>query len=373
MKIDKFLKFAVDPYYAGVLVIDKQVKTRNEHGQHEPMITLEEHEAIAEVISGRKVRPYSRKQYNPDFPMSKLLVHDCQEGAKFTGANQTNGHGNKYPKYRCRKCHRQFNREAVHTALNGVFAQFEYDETQRKDFIEALATIWREKQQDNLHQAKALQTGLERLKETKSRLVRELANAHASLKPDVQEEITKVKTQIEEAEKKVAETHGLQDDLVEFVKFGLEYTDKLKDDWWQLDQADRLQCQQLLFPSGIMFNSSQKVSTTQISPLYRLAASKKNLDVPRDSLLVELRGILCIISELSRCKHLRELLIICTPRSLTLTLPGCASPALHTKKTRHKVGFFWWSCGESHPGPSVTTLGIYKLIPFCLSELVFFG
>ena len=80
-------------------------------------------------------------------------------------------------------------------------------------------------------------------------------------------------------------------DLVEFIKFSLEYTNRLKDDWWDLGQEDRLKCQQLLFPDGIRFQSNKKVGTGQISPLYRLASNKKDLRESRKSLMVELEGI----------------------------------------------------------------------------------
>jgi len=67
----------------------------------------------------------------------------------------------------------------------------------------------------------------------------------------------------------------LDEDLIEFVKFGLEYTNNLKEDWWELDYEDRLRCQQLFFPGGILFNSERKVSTNEISPFYSLAPNKK--------------------------------------------------------------------------------------------------
>lgn len=57
------------------------------------------------------------------------------------------------------------------------------------------------------------------------------------------------------------------------------------------DKESGAECEQLLFPDGITFESSRKVRTTQITPLYRLAETKKDLRVDRKSLMVELRGI----------------------------------------------------------------------------------
>lgn len=290
-RMDKFSRFITDPYYAGILEMNKQVVARCEIGQHEPMISRNEHIRIVDIVKGRKiVQRASGKQYNPEFPMSKYLVHDCQDGAKFTGGIQDNGHGGLYPKYRCRKCNKQYKRADVHEAITNVLEQFDYGDAQKKEFQEALTAVWEEKKRDIIQQAKALQTRLEELQKDKSSLAKELARVDVSLKPDIEEELHEVKAQIEGVEATIRSQDDLEDDRVEFIKFGLEYTNRLKDDWWKLNQEERAQCKQLLFPAGIQFNSDKKVSTTHISPLYRLAASKKNLDFSRDSLLVELRG-----------------------------------------------------------------------------------
>lgn len=115
-----------------------------------------------------------------------------------------------------------------------------------------------------------------------------MSGATSELKPDLEEEVLKIKLQMGVVESEIADLSNLEQDLVEFVKFGLEYTNILKEDWWLLDQEQRQECVQLLFPEGFIFESSEKVRTTDISPLYRLAATKKNLDFSRDSLLVEL-------------------------------------------------------------------------------------
>jgi DNA invertase Pin-like site-specific DNA recombinase len=291
MKIDKFQKFLVDPYYAGVIEINRQVKARCENGRHLKMITLEEHNSLVEIMSGKKVRDYQRKQFNPDFPMNKYLLHDCEEAAKFTGAFQTNNQGRKYAKYRCRKCGKQYKRDSVHTAISNVLDKLDYEGAQQSEFIRALASVWQQKQADSLEQVKAAQNRLNKLQGDKSSLIRQLAISDASLKHDVEQEINEVKLQIQSTQKIIDSGAELQEDMIDFVKFSLEYTNTLKADWWLLDEENRSQCKLLLFPMGITFDSSQKVSTTQISPLYRLATTKKNLNYSRDSLLVELRGI----------------------------------------------------------------------------------
>lgn len=290
-KIDKFIHSAKDAYFCGIVEMDKQVRARCENGQHEPMITKKEHEDILEVLSTRKTRHIRKQQYNPEFPMNKILVHDCVEGAKFTGSFQNNGHGKKYPKYRCRKCGKQYHRKEVHQSIAKVLKQFEYSDSQKRQFISALETVWHQKQQDNLNQIKVLQKRSDELREEKSRLYRELANTDDEFKEGLKEEIRKTEAKIKEIEAEKGKSNNLQEDLIEFVKFALSYTNILKEDWWQLDQQERLKCQQILFPSRIILNSSKKVGTIQICLLYRLAANKKELRIARNSLLVELEGI----------------------------------------------------------------------------------
>ncbi len=291
MKIDKFLQFACDPYYAGIIEIKKQVNMRNENGQHQAMISKDEHQLILQAIRGRATRPYTRKQYNPEFPLAKLMKHDCEQGAKFTGSFQNNGHGKSYPKYRCRSCGKQYHRAMVNDSLNSMLEQFDYTGSQRGDFIEALSLVWHQKQQDTIGNIKRLNQKLEALETSKSQLLREIARADSTLKQDFEGELLKIKAQITVVEEDLDESSSLQNDLVEFVEFGLEYTNILKEDWWLLDKNQREECQQLFFREEIRLNSAGKVGTTQISPLYRLAANKKDLRIDRKSLLVELRGI----------------------------------------------------------------------------------
>ena len=144
-KMDKFSKFACDPYYCGILEIDKQVKVRNENGLHEPMMTKKEHERLVAVFKG-KVKPRGPKmQYNPEFPMNKILsCEGCGNGTKFTGSIKNNGYARKttsyYYKYHCRGCGKSFHRLDVHQAIDNVFNKVVYDGWQREDFLKALRT-----------------------------------------------------------------------------------------------------------------------------------------------------------------------------------------------------------------------------------------
>lgn len=299
LDIEHFTRLLSNPFYAGIIKVSDWDRSK---GLHQPMIDLDGYKSVQDIISTRKPK-FRRKQFNPHFPMSKYLMHDCQPNSVFTGANQSNRKGGKlYPKYRCRSCGKQYRRDSVHAAITHALDKFDYSGAQQKHFIDALTTVWRQKQQDNLKQVEIAQKRLEKLLRDKSDLVRLLANSDESLRPDIEIEIKDIKAKVDKAEKVIRSTHHLQEDMIGFVKFALEYTNALKEDWWQLEEESRLQCKQLLFPAGITFDSTEKVSTTQISPLYRLAATKKNLNFTRDSLLVELelKSTHSIWNEISR-------------------------------------------------------------------------
>lgn len=135
-----------------------------------------------------------------------------------------------------------------------------------------------------------LQKQLEHLHTEKSELVKELPKVGEDLKDDIKAEIAAVKANILDTERKLNEASDLEQDLIDFVKFALEYTNILKDDWWKLNHEDRLRCQQLILPGGISFSSQKKVGTPEISPLYRLRPNKKDLSFSEKSLLEELAG-----------------------------------------------------------------------------------
>ena len=68
-KMDKFRKIATDPFYAGIVEINQQVKVRNESGVHEPLITIEQHQELLSIFDAkRKRRLVHAKMVTPSIP-----------------------------------------------------------------------------------------------------------------------------------------------------------------------------------------------------------------------------------------------------------------------------------------------------------------
>jgi DNA invertase Pin-like site-specific DNA recombinase len=294
-RMDKFRHFAIDPYYAGILDVRRQINTRNEQGKHHAMLSLEEHEELVRIFTGSiKVRG-SKKQYNPEFPMNKILTcGDCGSEVKFTGSKKNNGYAKKvtkyYYKYHCRGCSKGYHRDEVHEAVTQKLKAVEYTGEQKQDFVNAMSEVWASKQKDSLRTIKQLEARSEELEATKSKTVRAMITADPEYKDDIKRELDTIKLQLKDIYQQIDELANIKEDLIEFLQFGLNYTNELAEDWWQLTHEDRVRCQQLIFPDGISFNSDKKVGTPSISPIYFFQPNKKVLDFASKTLVEELAG-----------------------------------------------------------------------------------
>ncbi len=294
-KMDKFSGFACDPYYCGVLEIDAQVKVRNENGLHKPMLTKDEHERLVGIFQGKYKPRGPKMQYNPDFPMNKLLLcKECGNGVKFTGSRKHNGYAKKtiryYWKYHCRGCGKSFHSSEVHQAINDAFDKVVYDGWQGKEFLKALKTIWDRKQKSKLDELENLKKRFEGLEMTKSRLIREMVKAEEEFKADYKDELEKVKNEIIELGNKINSMSDLDGQFIKFVEFAFNYTNVIKEDWWELEHDDRARGQLLLIPGGIFIDNKKKVGTQNFTDLYTVIPKKKATNVAIKSLMVELAG-----------------------------------------------------------------------------------
>jgi DNA invertase Pin-like site-specific DNA recombinase len=68
LDLGHFKTMLIDPYYAGIIQMSSW--PINPSGLHKAMITPEQHEQLKRIVKG--VVPRVRKQYNPDFPLSKF-------------------------------------------------------------------------------------------------------------------------------------------------------------------------------------------------------------------------------------------------------------------------------------------------------------
>ena len=93
--MDKFRKILTDPFYARILIMDKQVKVRNEYGLHEGLIPKEQHLNLVKTMENKKKNQGGpRKNGNPDYPLSNHVSCSRCKGAhngRYVGFKHSSG------------------------------------------------------------------------------------------------------------------------------------------------------------------------------------------------------------------------------------------------------------------------------------------
>jgi len=307
MRIDKFKRTLVDPFYHGRLVINDWPEA---DGNHQHLWTEDGGNKLRQIIEGKK-RPHERKKRNPEFPLANFIGSiDCGNCGKVSGFFKVNGKNNgwKAPKYRCRPCGREYNRQDIHSALSRCLTSIDLSPGTQKDIVAALDAVWRSRQRGQAHALSQLLAHTEQLEGKKNNLVLAVADpSNASIKPELLKQVDTAKEQIAQAESKANDLRDNEGDLVAFTSFALAYLADLKEHFWELDYDQQVWCEKMLFPEGFYIKSASKIHTPKISALIALPsdyANKKEPDTASDSLMVELRGI-APRSESSQPTHLQ--------------------------------------------------------------------
>lgn len=275
----KFRRILKEPYYYGAVAMGKF--TINEHGRHEPMVTKDEWEIANRIARGLKAK-FTVNRHNPLFPLNGLLCQKCyfndgNKKGKFTGYENTNGKSNKrYRRYHCRGCGMSFMRDDLQAEISAFVDKVKLDEAYKEQLKVSLRKAWAEIEQDALDKIRRLKTKLELAETQKMKLVMSLAE-NPELKEDLQAAVMLKKKEINLIASELDSAEDIESDFNEFVDFALDFVDNLKENWWELDHTDRLRCEQLIFPQLLRINEKRKVSTPEISVIYRYGAKQKDL------------------------------------------------------------------------------------------------
>ena len=295
-KMDKFRKILTDPFYAGILEMDKQVKVRNENGLHEPLISKEQHYRLVQIMNGKeKNQSGPRKNGNPKYPMSNHVICsrciDKSTKCRFVGFDNHNGKNKKriYERYRCRACGLYMTREVLHSQVSRQFTKRHLTRESTEDFREALNIVWRRKQGQLTQDINRVQHQIASLRTSIMMQVEAATDpTNALIKTDILESITNKKEEIASLEDKlVAMRSGADEQYDIFLKFAFNFIDNMGNRFFEISRENRLRCKQLLFPGGFYVDDNKKVYTPEISILYRLASNKKDLPNPEKSFMVQ--------------------------------------------------------------------------------------
>ena len=87
-----------------------------------------------------------------------------------------------------------------------------------------------------------------------------------------------MKTQMQELEKETSGlTQKIHTDKEHFLKFAFSFVNNISNHFLSISPENRIKCRQIIFPSGFRIDGDKNVYTPKISPLYILAANKKDL------------------------------------------------------------------------------------------------
>lgn len=295
LDMERFKTILLDPYYAGIVQMSNW--PTNPKGLHEAMITPDDHEIVKDIVSGKK--KISHKQFNPKYPLSKIMgCMECEldkeaRYPRITGYDHNNGKkGNSrkvYEKYRCRSCKKEHGRQEVHNGLSRILESIQLHPERRDEFIAALRQVWEKEHSDNARYAQSLESRLNELTGTKNSLVLSMVE-HRIDEEDGKAALESLKKDIKAVTEELSSSREIEKDFVEFVDFTMGFIDRMQQDWWSLDQKHLDWCKQLLFPEGFSVSRSGKVHTPKISEFYRLATIEKGPEEPSISNMVTPAG-----------------------------------------------------------------------------------
>lgn len=300
-KMDKFRLIVADPFYAGIVEIDKQVKVRNENGLHEPLISKDQHNELVKIINAKKKNQAGpRKNGNPKYPLNAIsycnTCLDKKNHGKFVGFDHSNGQNDdlRYEKYRCRSCNRYITREAMHKGIERCFKR-KPTKDGIQDLVEALDIVWRQKEGQAAQDATRIKHRIQAIETSIANQVEAATDPdNASIKVNILEAIKNKQTEIEGLENDLSQLQSLSDhDRTRFLRFAFDFINNTAKHFLdpELSQENRIRCKQILFPAGFYVDANQNVYTPEISTLYRLATKKKDTEVSNNSHLVRVQGL----------------------------------------------------------------------------------
>lgn len=299
IKMDKFRKFVTDPFYAGIVEINKQVKVRNENGLHEPLISKAEHHHLVKIMDSKKKNQSGpRKGGNPKYPLNNLVTHDPCEHKKYgrlVGVDIHNGKNKDkiYEKYRCRECKSSLSRQELHAKIEQHFKSNLISKEGLADLTEALDTVWKQREGETEQAANRIKHKISSLRQGIANSVEAATDpSNIEIKSEILASIAKKKQEITDLENELNKvTTEAASHKDEFLKFAFDFVSDMGSRFLEISQENRSRCKQIVFPAGFRLGENKSVYTPEISPLYRLAINKKDLPSTEKSFLVRVQRL----------------------------------------------------------------------------------
>lgn len=301
-KMDKFPRIATDPFNAGILTVNKQVKVDKAFGLHEPLITIQEHERLLEIFSKKpKYQTGPNPKGNPKFPLSNMVSDDActnvKDSGRIVGFEHSNGKNKAliYEKYRCRSCKRYWHKEHIHNEIECLFNSYELTSEGRHEILDALDVVWKQNEQQIHQEIIRLKQSIHHLEsDIEAKVEAATDPANAAIKQDILVIIDKKKAELKSLQDNLEEQTAQQEsDKREFMDFALRFVSDMSKCFLDgtISRENRTKCKQLMFPAGILINQKNKVYTPEVSAFYRAAPKKKSAEALDNSHLVRVKRL----------------------------------------------------------------------------------
>lgn len=298
-RMDKFRNIVIDPYYAGIIEVNKQIKMRNENGLHEPLIAREQHLELVRIMTGKtKNQLGPRKNGNPKYPCNNIVACSrCvdKKNGRFVGFDHGNGKPNSkvYEKYRCRSCGLYLTRQELHQEIEKQFRKYAMTDEARRDVLEALNAAWQKEDANTANEIRRIEERINQLENLKNNQVESaLDPANMSIKDEILAAIQRKKDEISNLNEQLYELQQNADnDKQRFLSFAYDFIENMGRNFLDISPENRLRCKQLVFPGGFYLDKNNKVYTPEISPLITLATIKKDAEASEFTQLVRVTGL----------------------------------------------------------------------------------
>ncbi|MGH7142257.1 MAG: recombinase family protein [Candidatus Saccharimonadales bacterium] len=296
-KMDKFRKIVTDPFYAGIVEINKQVKVRNENGLHEALITKEQHYKLIKIMDGKaKNQSGPRENGNPKYPANGTVCDNClnKRNGRFVGFDHTNGKSPKiYEKYRCRSCNRYLTRQEMHRGIVQQFKDNPITKEGREEFLAALRIVWKQRVAQAEQEAHRINHKIKALNQAIERQVTDMSDpSNIELKARIQQSILQKEQEIETLDEQLEELEKKSDVVWQkFLRFSFDFAENMGATFLEATPENRERCKQIMFPAGFCVNENKKVYTLEISPLITLVGNKKALAKDAKTHMVRVTGL----------------------------------------------------------------------------------
>lgn len=297
IKMDKFRKIVIDPYYYGAVSMDKQVKAFNEAGLHEPLITKAEHNAIVRIMLGKpKNQSGPRKGGNPIYPISRLITcANCPKNISkydlYQGVTIKNARKKAYEKYRCRGCYKYHEQNEFHKSFKKLFSSVLCRDS--KQLLKSLTIVFNKRDEQRVLDIRRLTAQINQLENGLDETALSASKPeYAAIKERLFSHIVKQEKLLNELKYQRQNIESSKSgDMQRFLNFALNFVDDMGNQILEVSQKNRELCTQMIFPDKIFVNRSGNMYTRKISPIYRLASKQKGTEVPEMSNMVRVRRL----------------------------------------------------------------------------------